>query len=798
MTARIRDLLVQRGLLSPEQSERALRNPAGQWPVEYAVRQGWCDDEAVGRLIAETCAVPYVDITVFDADPDVLSLVPPELLLKHRLLPFALHGDVLVVVMADPTNIYAQDDVKFLTGRELEVCTSGPVAIIDAIHREEDLGWPDTSSFALGYMLQRKGVAAGMREWVMGRAFAFHPGSETVLFLRDDREHALGDVATASALGLGPSAPRILFTDRELYGPRDIIRVGVFCAAKAGKRARVMLRTGTSMLPPLDLELDGNGLGWTSLPAPPPGSYTLMTEWGGSASFSVATYLLSPLQVRWCGERADGEALEGELEASVLGEPLEGTLVLGLMDESGIPARRVHTARVTTDGSGRARVRLPRVTRGPASLEVRVEGRAGLTATVRLAGTEQESREPVVLSRWQEERLASSLPFAGSQPFRGLHVGPGAGGVSAPLRIVEVTRERVLLELTRPVHRGQVVAVVPGLERFEVPITGGVPGLRLELPARGPWTLLMVGVLERSEAGLRCWEGRAAVLPPSLPLELDVPPTARPGDAVALALRGSPGASVWVSVRDARLTARAPGEVAAAALRKDLDDTLAGLRDGEPDAILGDLFPRRRRSRVLMDEIIVGAVLDTAAGDRSEAAAPPALAEEPPAVVLCQVVTLDAEGLARLDFRAPRLRGRLEVDVLAALGLDWVDTRASLTVHQPVHGELLLPRYVSAGERAAGTLHVALDSGSAEVEVRYEGTPLLLHAQGRSAHRLRLSAPGAEVLFDAMAGRFEAEVRADSGEVQRVGGQVDHPGRAQWLERTVVALAPGGRLEVEG
>lgn len=797
MKARVHELLLQRALLQPDQRERARNNPAGQSPLEYAVRQGWCDDEAVGRLVAEVHGVPYVDVTAFESSPELLSLVPMELMIRRQMLPLELRDGLLKVAMVDPANLHAQDDVRFLTGHALQVCTSGPVALMKAILREDELGGRESSAFSMGHTLHRTG-GLGLREWRVGRAFAFHPGSATVLFLRDGEEHALGAVATARSQRLAPAAPRALFTDRELYGPREPIRMGVLCAASAGQSVQVELRSGGSWLPHVDVELDGNGLGWTSLPALPPGTYEL-TLGEATASFSIATYRLSPLRVEWHAERSDDEGLEGELRASVLGAPLEGTLRLGLLDEDWRPARRVHATRVETDASGRARVRLPLCTRGAASLEVRVEGRASLTATVRLPSAQLGANWPLTLCAWHEARLACSLPFEGSQPFRGLHVGSSPGGVSAPLRIVEVVRGQVLLELTRPVHRGQVVAAFPGGERFEAPLGDAAPGHRLEVPLRGPWTLLMVGVIEPTEEGPRCWEGRAAVLAPPPPLELEAPPTVRPGDGVALTLRGGPGASVWVSVRDARLTARRPCEVAAEALREALGDALRETEDGEPLTTLEELFPRQRRSHVYKDEVVYEEARlsdsDTALERKGRA---PALSEEPPAVVLCQVVTLDGEGLARVDFQAPRLRGALEVDVFSALRGDWADLRASLTVHQPVHGELLLPRYVSAGERAAGTLHVAMDSGEAEVEVRYEGTPLPLHAEGRSGHRLRLSAPGAEVRFDAMAGRFEAEVRADGGDLCRVGGRVEHPGRTLRLERSVVALAPGKRLEVEG
>jgi hypothetical protein len=435
---------------------------------------------------------------------------------------------------------------------------------------------------------------------------------------------------------------------------------------------------------------------------------------------------------------------------------------------------------------------------GEASLEVRVDGRESLTATVPLPGLSRKQSEPVLLHNWGEAWYASLLPFERSTPLRGLHVGPGTGGEPSPLHLLEVTREVASLELTQSVSRGLLVAVTPNGDWTGVPIQDGVPGQRLEVPVRAPWTLLMAGMLWKDGESPACWEGRTALLPPPFPLALDVPERVRPGEAVALTLRGSPGASAWVSVRDARLTARRPEDATAAALWEDLDAKLAyPLANGRVYSRLESLFPRQRRGGPLLDEWVYDDAIGGLRESVREAGAPPSLSEAPPAVVLCQRVTLGEEGMARVDFQAPRLRGPLEVDVLGALEGDCAGARGALSVHSAVHGELRLPRYVSAGERVAATLHVLVDAGEAEVEVRREGVPLVLHLEGRSGPRLRVAAPGAEVRFDATAGRFEAEVRA-GGEVHRVGGRVEHPGRAEWLERSVVALAPGGRLEVVG
>lgn len=792
MRVRLRDLLLQRGILRQEHVEQATKLGARDgFSLRLAVQHGWCDDEALGRAIGELCEVPYVDLASCELSEELIRLVPPFVMSKHQLVPVKMSGGTLTLIMADPTNIYAQDDVKFLTGYDIEVWTSGPRAIQEFVEEsEKGRAW---SAHSRRYRLERS-APGGLDEWVLGQAFAFHPRSAGIEFLRDGQTHVLGQVSVTSTWD-PLSAQEALFTDRAVYGTRERVHLGLLCASRAGQRVTVEVRFGLSVLPALEVEVDGNGLGWLALPAPPPGNY-LLTLGEATASFTVAAYRLSPLQVQWLGQRREGEELVVELRASVLGAPLEGTLVLGLLDGSREPARRVHTARVRTQADGRATARLPLKTEGPASLEVQVEERADLTASVSLPGTARAERQPLTLSRWEETWLASAVPFEGSTPVRGLHVGRTPEGGAAPLRIVEVTHDAVRLEVTRPSPHAQVVGLSAGNAPVLRVLRDAVPGDRIELPLHGPWTLVLAGVFEPGAEGLRCWEGRAAVLVPAWPLEVDAPAQVRPGDQVALTLRGSPGASAWVSVRDTRLTARSATEAAAAALRRDLEDALAWFDDGVRKATLKHHFPERSGRNY---DLLAG--LDESMEVGSLGAPkppPPSMSEEPPPVILCQKVTLDAQGLAQVGFRAPRLLGQLEVDVLGVTRGDWASARASLAVHQPVHGELSLPRYMVVGERAVGTLHVRLASGSAEVEVRRDGTPLLLRAGGQSGLRLTLSAPGGEVRFDASPGAFEATLFPVGAEAQRVGGTVEQPGRASWWERTVVVLPAGGRLEVEG
>ena len=84
--------------------------------------------------------VPTVELTGYEFDPDVLKLVAREQCLKHKIMPLARSGSVLQVAMADPTNLNAIDDLKFLTGYNVSPVIASETAILEAIERSYATG----------------------------------------------------------------------------------------------------------------------------------------------------------------------------------------------------------------------------------------------------------------------------------------------------------------------------------------------------------------------------------------------------------------------------------------------------------------------------------------------------------------------------------------------------------------------------------------------------------------------------------------------------------------------------------
>jgi type IV pilus assembly protein PilB len=119
---RIGDLLVREGLITQEQLVQALADSrSGGTRVGYSlIKLGFIPEDELTRMLARQYRVPAVDLGRVTIDPRILKLVPPELAVKHLLLPLRRIGRTLTVAMANPTDAGALDDLKFITRHDIE------------------------------------------------------------------------------------------------------------------------------------------------------------------------------------------------------------------------------------------------------------------------------------------------------------------------------------------------------------------------------------------------------------------------------------------------------------------------------------------------------------------------------------------------------------------------------------------------------------------------------------------------------------------------------------------------------
>ena len=130
-------VLVQAGKISKEQLDAALaaqRESGGRLDAKL-VGLGYMRDEELVDFLSQHFGVPAVDLDQIKIDPAVIKIIPAELSRKYTVLPISKAAARLTVAMTDPTNVFALDDIKFMTGYTVEPVVSSEDSLRAAIDR---------------------------------------------------------------------------------------------------------------------------------------------------------------------------------------------------------------------------------------------------------------------------------------------------------------------------------------------------------------------------------------------------------------------------------------------------------------------------------------------------------------------------------------------------------------------------------------------------------------------------------------------------------------------------------------
>ncbi len=142
MSDRIGELLVQKNMLSAEQLQRAKEEArlSGTRVGLQLTKLGYLDEDDLASAVSEQFGVPAINLDEFEIEGDVIKLIPEDVAVKHTIVPVNRAGSTLILATSDPSNIFAIDDVKFLTGYNVEVVVAAEEAIRRAIEKYYDTG----------------------------------------------------------------------------------------------------------------------------------------------------------------------------------------------------------------------------------------------------------------------------------------------------------------------------------------------------------------------------------------------------------------------------------------------------------------------------------------------------------------------------------------------------------------------------------------------------------------------------------------------------------------------------------
>jgi len=137
MGGRLGELLVRESVITVGQLRKAQEEQrrSGGRLGSSLVKLGMIEESELTSFLSKQYGVPAINLSDFDVDQDVISLVPKEVAEKHCLVPFNRSGSTISVAMSDPSNIFAVDDIKFITGYNVEVMVASEQAIRDSIER---------------------------------------------------------------------------------------------------------------------------------------------------------------------------------------------------------------------------------------------------------------------------------------------------------------------------------------------------------------------------------------------------------------------------------------------------------------------------------------------------------------------------------------------------------------------------------------------------------------------------------------------------------------------------------------
>jgi len=143
---RIGELLVQKNVITADQLQKARQEARskGERLGHQITKLGYLQESELTDFVAKQYGLPTIDLGDFEIDPDVIRLVPEEVAIKHTVIPVNRAGSTLILATADPSNIFAIDDIKFLTGYNVEVVVASEDQIKGAIDKYYD----QSSSFA--------------------------------------------------------------------------------------------------------------------------------------------------------------------------------------------------------------------------------------------------------------------------------------------------------------------------------------------------------------------------------------------------------------------------------------------------------------------------------------------------------------------------------------------------------------------------------------------------------------------------------------------------------------------------
>ncbi len=137
MASKLGEMLLKEGIITPSQLEEALeyQRMHGGRLGSILIKLGFATEEQVTSVLSRQYGYPFINLSKFEIPPKAKEWIPADIARKYMVVPVDRAGSTLTVAMADPTNLYAIEELRFITGMNIQPAVASESAILEALDK---------------------------------------------------------------------------------------------------------------------------------------------------------------------------------------------------------------------------------------------------------------------------------------------------------------------------------------------------------------------------------------------------------------------------------------------------------------------------------------------------------------------------------------------------------------------------------------------------------------------------------------------------------------------------------------
>src|SRR6202521_6166180 len=137
MSSRLGEILIKESLITSEQLRQALEHQKanGGRLGTCLMKLGFISEDEITGVLSRQYGVPSINLKFYEVDASVIKLIPQDTAVRYQIVPLSRVGSTLTIAMTDPTNVFAMDDINFMTGFNVEPVVASETAIAEAISK---------------------------------------------------------------------------------------------------------------------------------------------------------------------------------------------------------------------------------------------------------------------------------------------------------------------------------------------------------------------------------------------------------------------------------------------------------------------------------------------------------------------------------------------------------------------------------------------------------------------------------------------------------------------------------------